>query len=52
MDFYIPIPSHVHAVNSHFPLFPFPSLSLISIPVGFSFGYSHFQTRTAKQYLV
>ena len=36
MDFYIPIPSHSHAVISHSFPFSFPSLSLIPIP-----WYSH-----------
>jgi len=50
-DFYIPIPSYSHAVSSH--SFPFPSLCLITVPMGFPLGYSHShpipQTRTAKQ---
>jgi len=37
MDFYIPIASHSHAVNSH--SFPFPSISIIPISTGFPLGY-------------
>ena len=41
MDFYIPIPSHSHAVNFHSFPFQFPSLRLILIPMGFPLRYSH-----------
>ena len=41
INFLIPILSHPHAVDSHSFTFPFPSLGLIPIPMGFPQGYSH-----------
>ena len=46
MRFYIPIPSPFPLVNSH--SFPYPSSSLIHVPIfiRFPLGYSHSQTGT------